>query len=81
MITEENLNKLADFGKEQDGSYSDRWQFKIVPVNHRRTIWDLYLCGENGNEMTLVKRLYSMEDLEEFYYILSDPKQELEYKN
>ena len=80
MITEEELNKLADFGKEADGSYSDRWQFKIVPVNHKRTIWDLYLCGELSDEMFLVKRLKDMNDLDEFYYILSNPKQELEYK-
>ena len=80
MITEEDLKKLADFDIDPDGSYSDRWQFKIVPVNHKRTIWDLYLCGEVGNDMSLVKRLKDMDDLEEFYYLLSEPKQELEYR-
>ena len=80
MITEQELDKLADFGKEKDGTYCDRWQFSIVPRNLKRTMWDFYLFNEVNGELTFIKQLDDMEDLEETYYMLTFPKEELQYK-
>ena len=79
MITEQELDKLADFGKVKDGSYCDGWQFSIVPKNHKRTMWDFYLFNELNGDLTFIKQLEDITDLEEIYYMLSEPKQELEY--
>lgn len=80
MITEQELDNLAEFSKAKDGSYCDGWEFSIVPKNHKRTMWDFYLFNEVNGELTFIKQLDDMEDLEETYYMLSNPKEELQYK-
>lgn len=43
MITTKELDKLQSFGKEDDGSYSDRDRFVIIPIKRTfRTTWNLY---------------------------------------
>lgn len=68
MITDSELNKLADFGLEPEGFYSDRDRFEIVPVNKKRTIWNLYSSNEVSGRGKLIKKLKDIEDLKNTYF-------------
>lgn len=75
MITEEQLDSLLEFGKEEDGSYCDRWQFSIKKKFGK---WNFYLFCEVDGALTHVKVLKDFEDLKNVYKAITD--QELEYK-
>lgn len=81
MITEVELNNLRDFGQEKDGSFSDRYQFSIVPENHKHTEWSLYSISEINDDMEIIKHLEDLEDLKDTYYMLTSPNEELEFIN
>jgi hypothetical protein len=80
MIAEESLKNLCDFGQEKDGSFTDRWEFAIVPENHKHTEWSLYYDNEINGDLEFIKHLEDLEDLKETYYMLTFPKHELEFK-
>ena len=72
MITEEQLNSLADFGKEDDGCYSDRWQFDIIKDFCGIDNWNLYLFNEVDGSRTFIKRLKDFDDLKNVYKAIND---------
>ena len=76
IITDEELIKLADFGKEKDGTYSDRWKFVICPNNIKREHWHIKFFNEVDGSTCYIKRLRDMEDLAHVYHAITDNKLE-----
>ena len=72
MITDSELETLAEFGKETSGEYCDRWQFSICPRNKERTDWELRLFCEVDGSTWHVKYLKDIEDLKNVYHAISD---------
>ena len=63
MIHEEELLKLKTFGREKDGSFSDRWKFSIISTDKTNDVWTLFLFSEVDGSLTYLKRLDDMDDL------------------
>jgi len=78
MITEQELNTLADFGKESDGSYCDRSDYSIARVNGGKSNWGLYDFDEVDGKLDLIKELTDFEDLKDTYFLVT--YQELKIK-
>ncbi|MFW6219813.1 MAG: hypothetical protein ACOC33_03155 [bacterium] len=76
MITVEELSQLKTFGRESDGSFSDRWQFSIIPKNKKHTKWGLYFLSEVDGEIEFIKELDDMDDLRDIYYVITYKKLE-----
>jgi hypothetical protein len=72
MITDSDLEKLADFGKEENGEYCDRNQFSIFPRNKERTHWELRLFCEVDGVTFHVKYLKDIDDLKNVYHAISN---------
>lgn len=73
MITEEQLNSLQTFGRETDGSYSDRWQFAIIKGGHGyKDEWVLYFESEIDGDIWFIKVLKDFEDLKNVYKAITD---------
>ena len=74
-ITEETLSKLEAFGKEDDGSFSDRADFTIVPTKNRSgevIDWYLTTFNEVDGSRHIIKRLRSLNDLKRIYEVLTN---------
>lgn len=65
-ITEKKLDNLKSFGKEDDGTYCDRYQFSIIP-NKNKTSWKLYYFNEINGDLSFIKTLEDMNDLNTVY--------------
>ena len=76
MITEKELDSLAAFGKEEDGSYCDRWQFSIRQDDNR-TIFSLF--SEVDGSTWFIKYLKDLDDLKNVYHAITD--YELEFSD
>jgi hypothetical protein len=72
MITDSVLEKLASFGKEEDGCYCDRWQFSIYPKNKERTAWELRFFSEWDGSTWHIKYLKDLEDLKNVYKAITN---------
>lgn len=76
IITETELNKLESFGREPDGSYSDRWEFILKPnydKNNNIVDWGFYFLDEVGDSTDiLIKRVATMSQLKEIYEATSN---------
>ena len=80
MITEKELDSLAAFGKEEDGSYCDRWQFSIRQDDNR-TIFSLF--SEVDGSTWFIKYLKDLDDLKNVYHAITDYElefSEIEYE-
>ena len=80
MITEKELDGLAAFGKEEDGSYCDRWQFSIRQDDNR-TIFSLF--SEVDGSTWFIKYLKDLDDLKNVYHAITDKElefSEIEYE-
>ena len=80
MITEKELDSLAAFGKEEDGSYCDRWQFSIRQDDNR-TIFSLF--SEVDGSTWFIKYLKDLDDLKNVYHAITDKElefSEIEYE-
>ena len=80
MITEKELDGLAAFGKEEDGSYCDRWQFSIRQDDNR-TIFSLF--SEVDGSTWFIKYLKDLDDLKNVYHAITDYElefSEIEYE-
>jgi hypothetical protein len=78
-ITEEKLSKLKAFGREDDGSFSDRAEFSIVPFINSEGIavdWYLTTFDEVDGSRHIIKRLRSLNELKRIYEILTDKELE-----
>ena len=76
-ITEEYLNGLKTFGKEQDGTYCDRWQFSIIPIRNRKgdteiVKWSFCLFDEVDGDNIRVKYVETVGELQAIYKAISD---------
>lgn len=74
-ITEKTLSKLEAFGREDDGSFSDRAEFSIVPAkNYAGEViyWYLTTFDEVDGSRHIIKRLRSLNDLKRTYEVLTD---------
>lgn len=69
MITEEQLETLKEFGKEEDGSYCDRWEFSI---KKHYDDWCFWHFNEVNGELYFIKKLKSMEDLKNVYRAITN---------
>jgi len=82
MITEEELDTLDTFGRENDGCYSDRWEFAILPSNRLSrkerklptTKWMLCFESEVDGALCLIKYLKDFDDLKNVYHAITDNK-------
>lgn len=72
MITDSELEKLADFRLEKDGTYCDRWEFTISPNNKERTDWRIGFHCEIDASVYHIKNLKDMEDLKNVYHAISN---------
>lgn len=72
MITEEQLDTLAAFGKESDGEYCDRWEFSIIPSNEERTEWGFYHFNEVDGSVFFIKKLKDFDDLKNIYHAITN---------
>jgi len=70
-ITEELLKTLVEFGKEEDGSFCDRWQFTIAK---RRLTgkYALYFFCEVDGQTWFIKDLKDFEDLQNVYKAITN---------
>lgn len=68
MITDKDLVSLVGFSIEKGGYYSDRERFDIVPVDKKRTIWNLYSFNEISGRGKLIKKLKDFDDLKDIYF-------------
>ena len=74
-INEETLSKLKAFGREYDGSFSDRADFSIVPTKNRSgevIDWYLTTFNEVDGSRHIIKRLRSLNDLKRIYEVITD---------
>ena len=74
-ITEETLSKLKAFGREDDGSFSDRAEFSIVPAKNFKgevIYWYLTTFDELDGSRHIIKRLCSLNDLKRTYEVITD---------
>ncbi|MFW6246780.1 MAG: hypothetical protein ACOC22_01195 [bacterium] len=73
-INEETLSELKSFGQEEDGSFSDRMEFKITPRYNamERVEWYLEHFDEVDGSTYPIKRLRSLNDLKRVYEVLTD---------
>jgi len=72
MLTEEELLNLKSFGKEDDGSFSDRWEIVLRPKNKKRTMWKMYAFDEvDGSEEFLID-VNSMDELNDYYFNITN---------
>ena len=69
MITEEELKSLQAFGKEEDGSYCDRWAFSIKNLGQG---WVFCHFNEVNGDLYPIKKLKDMADLKRVYEAISD---------
>ena len=74
MITEEQLKTLCQFGREENGDYSDRWQFTIrlglmFPM--------LYLFDEVDGNLSFIKMLKDFDDLKNVYKAITNKELEI----
>ena len=72
MITEALLYKLKSFYKESDGSYCDRWEFKIVDSKRFKGRWDFCHFDEVDGSLFYIKTLKDMSDLENLYKAITN---------
>lgn len=73
MITEEELDTLADFGKEKDGTYSDRWQFGIIKGRYKDDKnWHLCFISEVDDSGWFIKALKDFDDLKNVYKAITN---------
>lgn len=83
MITEEQLDSLAEFGKERDGEYCDRWQFSIIASwtlfdrkypDSGAVIdgWGFYHFNEVDGSVFFIKTLKDFDDLKNVYHAITD---------
>ena len=77
MITNKDLNSLAEFGKEKDGSYSDRWQFDIKKI---KKDWCLFFFYEVDGKTWFIKKLKDFNDLKNVYHAITDTKFQINEK-
>jgi len=68
-ITEEQLETLKEFGKEEDGSYCDRWEFSIKKYYDDWAFWHF---NEVNGDLYFIKKLKSMEDLKNVYKAITN---------
>jgi hypothetical protein len=68
-LTEDDLKTLADFGKEEDGSYCDRWRFII---KNKMGVWRLYFFSEVDDCVWFIKDLRDLNDLKNVYKAITD---------
>ena len=78
-ITNEELQKLTCVGREQDGSYSDRWQVDIKPVYDNKKDknlikWAFCLFDETDGKTFRVKYVETMSQLKKIYEAVTDNK-------
>ena len=76
-LTEKELNTLADFGKEEDGSYCDRWQFSIIKYGNG---YAFYLFNEVDGSNRFIKKLKDFDDLKNVYKAITDKELEITTK-
>ncbi|MFV2015380.1 MAG: hypothetical protein ACC656_08135 [Candidatus Heimdallarchaeota archaeon] len=74
MLTKKDLNRLIGFGKEKDGSYSDRWQFDIKKVKKN---WCLFFFSEVDGSTWFIKKLKDLNDLQNVYYAITNKQLEM----
>lgn len=75
FITEKDLNKLTCFGRENDGSYCDRWEFSIVPIKDKDkkiTKWVFCFFNEVDGSTIRIKNVKTMKELKLIYEAVSD---------
>ena len=77
MITEEQLETLKEFGKEEDDSYCDRWEFSI---KKHFDDWCFWHFNEVNGGLYFIKKLKSMEDLKNVYKAITDKPLEFKHK-
>ena len=78
MITEEQLDTLADFGKEKSGEYCDRWQFSIDKRNVRsREFWVFCFFNEVDGSLYRIKELKDFDDLKNVYHAITNKELEI----
>ena len=77
MITEKDLDKLQNVGKEVDGSYCDRRQYSIVQSNRFKGKWDLCHFCEVDGALYYIKTLKDMKDVKKVYEAITDKELEL----
>lgn len=75
MITEKDLLELKTFGKEKDGSFSDRWQFAIIQSCDKK-YWEFYYESEVDGDLTYITKLDDMDDLRDTYFQITNKKLE-----
>jgi len=74
-INAETLSELKSFGQEEDGSFSDRAEFSIVPSKNRKgevIEWHLMSFNEVDGSRHHIKRLQSLNDLKRIYEVLTN---------
>ena len=71
IITTEKLSKLEAFGREKDGSYSDRSEIIITPNYYLKGKWNFNLLDEVDGDITYIKTLDDMEDLYDTYFSIT----------
>lgn len=72
MITEEQLDSLKSFGKEEDGYYCDRWKFSIMTDNKEKTRWGFWLFSEVDGSNRFIKYLKDFDDLKKVYFAIEN---------
>ena len=69
MLTTKDLKSLTEFGKEKDGSYSDRFQFDIKQVDKT---WCLFFFSEVDGKTWFIKKLKDLADLKNVYHAITN---------
>ena len=69
---EMELDKLETFGKEEDGTYCDRWEFSIIPSRRFKGKWDFCHFNEVNGDLYYIKTLNDMDDLRNVYKAITD---------
>jgi hypothetical protein len=72
MITTEQLDGLESFGKENDTTYSDRYEFSIVKSVRKPDFWDFCHFDEVDGSLFYIKTLRDIDDLKKVYEAITD---------
>lgn len=76
-ITEKYLNSLKSIGREQDGSYSDRWHITIIPDHlSNKNRWRFCIFSEVDGSNTFVKYVSTKVQLKKIYNAVTDKELE-----
>ena len=70
LITEEKLDALESFGKQQDGIYSDWFEFSIIPIKDKddKIIkWSFCLFEEVDGTNIRICYVTKMEEIKDLY--------------